>query len=112
MKKTLLSVAILLAFSTAKAQYQTRYNLANKDSVRTQIRMAAIEIASSYVDTATSANQRFCADILVAPTAGWFVDLFAYPLAAISQTATPTDAQVKAGILTLWVRSTLLNTRR
>lgn len=113
MKKIIVTAIILLGFQLAKSQvYVQRYALANKDTVRTQIRMAAIEIASSYVDTATNNNKRFCQDILAEPTQSWYVDLFAYPLAAIAANANPTDAQVKAGILSLWSRSAILNTRR
>jgi hypothetical protein len=113
MKKIILSVVIVFAFKAATSQvYIQRFALANKDTVRTQIRMAAIEIATSYVDTATNGNKRFCADILSEPTASWWIDWFAYPLAAIAQTSTPTDAQVKAGILTLWTRNVQLSTRR
>ena len=113
MKKYILAAIIVLGFTAAKSQvYVQRYALANKDTVRTQVRMACIEIATSYVDTATNGNKRLCADILSNTTASWWIDLFIYPLAAIAQTATPTDAQVKAGILTLWTRNAALNTRR
>lgn len=113
MKKYIFTIAIIFAAQFAFSQvYIQRYALANKDTVRTQVRMACIEIATSYIDTATNANKRLCADILVQPTASWFIDLFIYPLAAISQTATPTDVQVKAGVLTLWNRNALVNTRR
>jgi hypothetical protein len=113
MKKLILLALVIIGFQTAKSQvYIQRYALANKDTVRTQVRMACIEIATSYVDTATNGNKRLCADILVQPTASWFIDLFIYPLAAIAQSATPTDAQVKAGVLSLWNRNALINTRR
>jgi len=113
MKKYVITAIILLGFQFAKSQvYVQRYALANKDTVRTQVRMACIEIATSYIDTATNGNKRLCADILVQPTASWFIDLFVYPLASIAQSNTPTDAQVKAGVLSLWNRNALINTRR
>lgn len=113
MKKYILTIAIIFAAQFAFSQvYVQRYALANKDTVRTQVRMACIEIATSYIDTATNANKRLCADILGNTTASWWIDLFIYPLAAISPTATPTDAQVKNGVLTLWSRNAIINTRR
>lgn len=113
MKKLITLVLIVIGFQSAKSQvYIQRFALANKDTVRTQVRMACIEIATSYIDTATNGNKRFCADILGNPTASFWVDYFIYPLAAIAQSATPTDAQVKAGILSLWYRNVQLNTRR
>lgn len=113
MKKYILTIAIIFAAQFAFSQvYVQRYTLANKDTVRTQVRMACIEIATSYIDTATNGNKRLCADILVSPTASWFIDLFIYPLAAIAQTSSPTDAQVKTGVLSLWNRNALINTRR
>ena len=114
MKKYIIAAIVAIAFTTsAKSQvYIQRYALANKDTVRTQVRMACIEIATSYIDTATNGNKRLCADILSNTTASWWIDLFIYPLAAIAQTATPTDPQVKAGILNLWNRNAALNTRR
>lgn len=113
MKKLILFALIIIGFQTVKSQvYIQRFALANKDTVRTQVRMAVIEIATSYVDTATNANKRLCADVLGNTTASWWIDLFIYPLAAIAQSATPTDAQVKAGVLSLWNRNALINTRR
>lgn len=113
MKKYILTLSVILAFQAAKSQvYIQRFALANKDTVRTQVRMSAIEIASAQIDTATGPNQRFCADILGNTTAGWWIDLLIYPLAAIAQSASPTDAQVKTGVQSLWVRSGWLNTRR
>lgn len=113
MKKLFVLILLVIGFQTAKSQvYVQRYALANKDTVRTQVRMACIEIATSYIDTATNGNKRFCADILGNPTASFWVDYFMYPLAAIAQSATPNDAQVKAGVLSLWNRNVILNTRR
>jgi hypothetical protein len=113
MKKYIITAILVLGFQLAKSQvYVQRYALANKDTVRTQVRMAVIEIATSYHDTATNGNKRLCAYVLSEPTASWWVDWFMYPLAAIAQSATPTDAQVKAGVLTLWVRNSYLSTRR
>lgn len=115
MKKLLILVLIVIGFQTAKSQtsiYWQRQALAYKDTVRTQVRMAIIEIATSYHDTATNGNKRLCSYVLSEPTASWWVDWFIYPLAAIAQTASPTDAQVKAGVLTLWSRNSYLATRR
>jgi hypothetical protein len=119
MKKYIIAAILVIGFQTAFSQvYVQRYALANKDTVRTQVRMACIEIATSYIDTATNKdsgawyNKRLCQGILNEPTASWWVDLFAYPLAAIAQSATPTDAQVKAGVLTLWYRNTFFATKR
>lgn len=113
MKKYIIAAILVIGFQSAFSQvYVQRYALANKDTVRTQVRMACIEIATTYIDTATNGNKRFCADILGNPTASFWVDYFMYPLAAIAQSATPTDAQVKAGVLSLWNRNVQINTRR
>jgi hypothetical protein len=54
MKKYIITAILVLGFQLAKSQvYVQRYALANKDTVRTQVRMAVIEIATSYHD-----NQR------------------------------------------------------
>jgi len=69
MKKYIIAIAIIFAAQAATSQvYVQRYALANKDTVRTQVRMAAIEIATSYIDTSTNSNRRLCADILGNPT--------------------------------------------
>ncbi len=113
MKKLILFALIIIGFQTAKSQvYIQRYALANKDTVRTQIRMSAIEIAKSYIDTSTNGNKKLCSFILGEPTASYWVDWFAYPLAAIAPNATPTDAQVKAGMQNLWWTVVYLSTRR
>jgi hypothetical protein len=119
MKKYIIAAILVLGFQMAKSQvYIQRYALSNKDTVRTQVRMAIIEIATSYVDTATNNdskvwyNKRLCQVVLAEPTAQFWVDWFIYPLAAIAQSATPTDAQVKAGVLTLWHRNTFFSTKR
>ena len=113
MKKIILFVLIVIGFQTAKSQvYVQRYALANKDTVRIQARMGVIEEAKLMIDTATGNNLRLCIDVLADPTASHWLDKFMYPLAAIAPTDKPTDAQVKAGIKSIWFLVAFLNTRR
>ncbi len=111
MKKTLITVLILCAFSTVKAQYLTRYNYAQKDSIRTQTRMALVEASVERYDTATGNRHRLAAEMLAIPTSSRIVDMFVYPIVVLLQTATPTDAQIKALVVTLWNRVAEINTQ-
>jgi hypothetical protein len=112
MKKYILAIAILFISSVSMAQYQTRYNYANKDSLRTQIRMAAIEVSVERFDTATNGSKRLAMDILRVPTASNWLDIFVYPIVILLNTGTPTDAVVKGLVNNLWARVAQINTSR
>lgn len=112
MKKYILAIGILFISSVSMAQYQTRYNYANKDSLRTQIRMAAIDISVERFDTATNASKRLATEILAVPTASGWLDMFVYPMVILLNTGTPTDAVVKGFVNTLWSRVAQINTSR
>ena len=114
MKKYILSIVIILAanFAIGQTSYQARFANANRDSIRTQIRMAVIDIATERIDTATNATRRLCIDVLGQPTASFWVDYFAYQIVVMINTATPTDNMVRNNILLIWDRVALINTRR
>lgn len=112
MKKYLLIAIVLLTANICSAQYQVRYNFANNDSLRTQIRMAAIEVSVERYDTATNASKRLCNEILARPTTSNWLEMFVYPCVILLQTGTPTDAVVKGLIVALWPRIALVNTTR
>lgn len=114
MKKIIITSIILFAgyFAEAQTSFQQRFLNANRDSIRTQIRMAVIEIATDRVDTATGPSRRLCFDILSQPTQSFWVDYFAYQLVVLINNPTPTDNAVRNNVLSMWDRVALINTRR
>lgn len=114
MKKIIiLSVILLVAhFSQAQTNFQQRFLNANRDSIRTQIRMSVIEIATERIDTATNSSRRLCLDVLGQPTASFWVDYFAYQLVVLINTSTPNDNNIRNNVLSIWNRVALINTRR
>ena len=114
MKKTILALAIIFAatFSFAQSGYQLRFNSANKDTIRTQVRMSVIDYAVEQIDTATNKNLRLCTYVLREPTASAWVDMFIYQLVVTLNTATPTDNQVRTIVLSIWNRVANINTTR
>ena len=114
MKKVVLLLAIIFTatFSFAQTSYQQRFVNANKDSIRTQIRMAVLDNATAVVDTATNKNLRLCNLVLREPTSSVWVDMFVYQLVVTLATSTPTDNQVRTIVLAIWNRVANINTTR
>lgn len=112
MKKYILSIAIVLAANFCNAQaYLLRQYYANKDTLRTQVKMSVIDVATERIDTATNASLRLCSDVLANPNDGIWLDMFVYQIVVIVNSV-PTDEQVKQYVNALWKRSAQLNTRR
>lgn len=114
MKKTILALAIIFAatFSFAQTSLHQRYLNANKDTIRTQVRMSAIDYAVEQIDTATNKNLRLCTYVLREPTSSVWVDMFIYQLVVTLNTTTPTDNQVRTIVLAIWNRVANINTAR
>lgn len=113
MKKYILFVFILFAANAAfSQQYLNRHSYANRDTLRTQFKMALIDVAAERIDTATNNSLRLASDILANPNDTRWLDMFMFQAVVTLSSATPTDAQVKALVAALWRRSAALNTRR
>ena len=114
MKKAIIFLVIILAatFSYGQTSFQQRFLNANKDSIRTQIRMAVIDNAVNQVDTATNKNLRLCNLVLREPTNSFWVDMFVYQLVVTLNTSTPSDTQVRTIILSIWNRVANINTTK
>jgi hypothetical protein len=113
MKKYIITVIILLGFQFAKSQslYQ-RYLTANKDTIRTQLRMAFLDYAEAQADTATKKNERLCKNGIAALGGGWYTDVLSFMYAVKENNAVPTDGQIRNFVVIVWARLAELESRR